>query len=67
MTFKIDLHCHSNFSDGALSPKDLITRAQSQQVSHLALTDHDTTAGLAEAGIYSKTSYSLVYNVRGEQ
>ncbi|MDG2364821.1 MAG: PHP domain-containing protein [Methylococcaceae bacterium] len=62
MTFKIDLHCHSNFSDGALSPKDLITRAQSQQVSHLALTDHDTTAGLTEAGIYAKTSHLTLIN-----
>lgn len=62
MTFKIDLHCHSNFSDGTLSPKDLITRAQSKQLSHLALTDHDTTAGLSEAAIYAKTSHLTLIN-----
>ncbi len=44
-----DLHCHSTASDGALSPADLVLRAQRQGVTTLALTDHDTTAGLAEA------------------
>lgn len=44
-----DLHCHSTASDGALSPSELVARAKAQGVSVLALTDHDTTAGLAEA------------------
>ena len=42
----IDLHCHSNFSDGKLSPCDLLTKAIAANVKILALTDHDTTAGL---------------------
>jgi len=46
----IDLHCHSTASDGALSPSALLERASERGVSHLALTDHDTIAGLAEAG-----------------
>jgi predicted metal-dependent phosphoesterase TrpH len=41
----IDLHCHSNFSDGALSPEELIQKAQQQQIKCLSLTDHDTLAG----------------------
>lgn len=45
----IDLHCHSTASDGALAPADLVARAASQGVSHLALTDHDTLRGLAPA------------------
>jgi predicted metal-dependent phosphoesterase TrpH len=45
----IDLHCHSTASDGALTPEDLVARAAEQGVSHLALTDHDTIAGLAQA------------------
>ncbi|WP_166265424.1 PHP domain-containing protein [Marinobacter caseinilyticus] len=45
----IDLHCHSRASDGALSPRDLVLRAQERGVTHLALTDHDTIGGLAEA------------------
>ena len=45
----IDLHCHSTASDGALAPADLVARAAEQGVTHLALTDHDTLAGVDEA------------------
>lgn len=44
-----DLHCHTQFSDGALSPEAVITRAAEQGVSVLAITDHDTIAGVAIA------------------
>lgn len=44
----IDLHCHSNFSDGALSPKELIQKALNQNLQCLSLTDHDTVAGYPE-------------------
>jgi predicted metal-dependent phosphoesterase TrpH len=44
-----DLHCHSIVSDGALTPADLVRRAGEQGVTALALTDHDTVAGLTEA------------------
>ncbi len=44
-----DLHTHSHFSDGALSPTELLMRAQERGISHLALTDHDSVSGLEEA------------------
>ena len=44
-----DLHCHSTASDGALSPAELVHRAKEFGVTSLALTDHDTVAGLKEA------------------
>lgn len=44
-----DLHCHSARSDGALTPAALAAYAAGQGVSVLALTDHDTVAGYAEA------------------
>lgn len=44
-----DLHCHSLASDGQLSPSDLVDRAVERGVQMLALTDHDTLAGLDEA------------------
>ena len=44
-----DFHCHSRASDGALTPTDLVARAASRGVDCLALTDHDTLDGLAEA------------------
>ncbi|MCH9691607.1 MAG: PHP domain-containing protein [Gammaproteobacteria bacterium] len=45
----VDLHCHSTASDGILRPAELVSRAKLRGVTLLALTDHDTVAGLAEA------------------
>jgi 3',5'-nucleoside bisphosphate phosphatase len=45
----VDFHTHSHFSDGVLAPAALVERARTRNVGTLALTDHDTTAGLAEA------------------
>ncbi len=47
--YKIDLHCHSCFSDGLLSPTQLVARARGRGLNILALTDHDTMAGIPEA------------------
>ncbi|AQT62257.1 phosphatase [Cellvibrio mixtus] len=41
-----DLHSHTYFSDGMLSPEALIARAKERGVSVLAITDHDTIAGV---------------------
>lgn len=45
----IDLHCHSNVSDGVLPPEEVVARAAANGVDALALTDHDDVSGLAEA------------------
>ena len=42
----VDLHSHSNVSDGILNPDELITYAAEKKVNMLALTDHDDIAGL---------------------
>jgi 3',5'-nucleoside bisphosphate phosphatase len=47
----VDLHTHSHFSDGVLSPAELVERARTRGVRLLALTDHDTTEGLDPARI----------------
>lgn len=54
----IDLHCHSNVSDGLLAPAAVVARAAANGVDVLALTDHDDVSGLqaaqaaaAEAGV----------------
>ncbi|MDY4376466.1 PHP domain-containing protein [Pectobacterium brasiliense] len=44
-----DLHSHTTASDGLLTPTALVSRAVDMRVSVLAITDHDTTAGLYEA------------------
>jgi Predicted metal-dependent phosphoesterases (PHP family) len=49
MALNFDLHCHSTFSDGVLTPSDLLRRAAANGVSALALTDHDNVSGLSEA------------------
>jgi len=45
----VDLHTHSNISDGELSPELLIKKAAAQGLSAIALTDHDTINGLETA------------------
>ena len=55
----IDFHCHSHFSDGALSPLELLDLAKARDIQQLAITDHDTVrayssrldASAAAAGI----------------
>jgi len=47
----IDLHCHSNVSDGVLSPAGVVARAAANGVDVLALTDHDDVAGIAAARV----------------
>ena len=46
---RIDLHVHSNASDGTDDPAEVVRRARAAGLDVLALTDHDTQAGLAEA------------------
>jgi len=51
---RIDLHTHSNCSDGSLSPRRLLDLAKQYDVHVLALTDHDTIDGLQQASIYGR-------------
>ena len=46
---RIDLHTHTNRSDGTESPADLVARAHAEGVDVLGVTDHDTTEGWPEA------------------
>lgn len=48
-TSYVDLHAHSTASDGALGPSAVVAAAQAAGLAALALTDHDTLAGIAEA------------------
>ena len=45
----IDLHSHSTYSDGQLTPRELVARAHGRGVQMYALTDHDELRGLTEA------------------
>jgi len=46
---QIDLHVHSNASDGTLSPSELVHYAIEKELAAIALTDHDTVLGIKEA------------------
>ncbi|MDZ7722962.1 MAG: PHP domain-containing protein [candidate division KSB1 bacterium] len=43
---KIDLHVHSKYSDGLLSPAEIVDYAVKRNVSAISITDHDTAAGI---------------------
>ena len=58
----IDLHCHSNVSDGLLSPAELMSHAAENNVQAIALTDHDDIAGLSEASITAKSLNIIFIN-----
>jgi predicted metal-dependent phosphoesterase TrpH len=49
MGSRADLHTHSTYSDGHLTPNELVERAVSKGLEVIALTDHDCTDGIAEA------------------
>jgi 3',5'-nucleoside bisphosphate phosphatase len=52
----IDLHLHTTASDGRCSPSELVARAAAAGVSVMAVTDHDTTAGVAEVRAAARAS-----------
>lgn len=51
---QVDLHVHSNKSDGTFTPKELVDYALQKGLAAFALTDHDTIDGLSEALSYAE-------------
>lgn len=49
-----DLHCHSKYSDSSVSVEDVVLMAKCHQVDAIAITDHDTMAGQAEAQYFGE-------------
>jgi predicted metal-dependent phosphoesterase TrpH len=49
---KIDLHCHTHFSDGVLTVPEILMRSEQMQLDVLAITDHDCIDGIAPARDY---------------
>jgi len=61
---KLDLHCHSYFSDGKHSPEFVLNRAKDNGVTHLALTDHDCIDGVLDLrGQYELSEIELINGV----
>jgi predicted metal-dependent phosphoesterase TrpH len=57
---RIDLHCHSTASDGTLTPAELVTAGGQAGLDVMAITDHDTTGGWAEAAAARPPGLRLV-------
>ena len=57
---RVDLHSHSIFSDGTLTPEGLVARAVERHLAALALTDHDTLEGVARARTAAGGALELV-------
>lgn len=51
-----DLHMHSHFSDGQWSPAQLVASAKGHRLRAIALTDHDTVAGIEEAALAGRAA-----------
>jgi predicted metal-dependent phosphoesterase TrpH len=55
MNSKADLHLHTSSSDGKLTPRDLVDEAIKAKLNIMAVTDHDTIAGVEEALAYGNS------------
>ena len=61
----IDLHSHSTFSDGSLTPEQLVCEAERARLSALALTDHDSISGLERFMASCSKTKSILRGVHG--
>ncbi|SNS56600.1 hypothetical protein SAMN05443665_100626 [Actinomadura meyerae] len=57
---RIDLHCHSDVSDGTRPPAEVVRRAAERELDVVALTDHDTVAGWDEAAAAAPEGLTVV-------
>lgn len=54
MNRKIDLHMHTNYSDGQHTPEELILKVKEAEIDLISITDHDTVDGIAEGIEFGK-------------
>jgi predicted metal-dependent phosphoesterase TrpH len=55
-TIRADLHLHTEYSDGALSPRELVDKARAAGLSVISITDHDNVGALDDAIEYGRQS-----------
>ena len=49
MSLKIDFHIHTWYSDGTMSPEEIVEKYAGEEFSTIAITDHEVTDGIREA------------------
>src|SRR6516225_8488678 len=60
---RVDLHLHTTFSDGTYTPEEIVELARRSGLSAIAITDHDTLAGIAPARLAAGASLDVVSGV----
>lgn len=60
---RVDLHAHTLFSDGLLTPEAVVARAVERSLAALAITDHDSLEGLARARVAAGSQVELVSGI----
>ena len=61
-----DLHIHSTFSDGKLSPEDIVAAAKNVGLKYISVTDHDTTEGIVhlyESGLFPVKEPKIIFGL----
>jgi len=59
----LELHCHTTYSDGSLTPEQLVATAKKRGVRVLAITDHDTLSGIDEGIAFAGNDLEIVPGV----
>ena len=58
-----DLHMHTTYSDGKLTPEELVAKAKEAGLTYMAITDHDTVEGIShlyENGLYPARGIHII-------
>jgi len=53
---RYDFHSHTHYSDGVLTPEQLVVRAEEKEIDLLAISDHDSISGIEQARSYVKAN-----------
>lgn len=53
---RYDFHSHTHYSDGVLTPEQLVARAEKMEIDLLAISDHDSISGIEQAKAYVKAN-----------
>ena len=63
MSYKIDLHIHSNHSDSSFDPKEIIDEAAKKNMIAVAIADHDTFTATPELQAYARSKSIHLFQV----
>ena len=59
----IDLHIHSEYSDGSWSPREIVEDSMKKGLKIISITDHDVLAGYEEAVAYCESDLKIISGI----